>query len=557
MNELWPFVKLYRRHAGWLMLGILLSVITLLASVSLLSLSGWFITSTAIAGLTLATAQSFNFFTPGAGVRGFSITRTAARYGERLVSHDATFRLLSWLRGWFFRKLVPARMSQLNRYRKGDLLNRLVADIDSLDQLYLRMLSPLLSAVAVTALLTLFLWFFSTTIAGLVFAIAGIWILLVPLVFYGLGRTTGEQMGQYQGTLRQSVLDFLQGMAEQQIYGNEPAARQRVRDHENQLNNKQQTMAGIQGLGAALFIAGSGCSALVVLFVASGEYEAGLISGPVMAMMMFSVLAMFEALMPLPGAFQFLSHTAFAAKRLNEVVTEPDINTRVATDKDPVKGAVEFSGVCCGYEPHKPVLDHLSLTINPGEHIAIVGKTGCGKSTLIRLLSRELPVLTGSLTLDGEPVAGYPEQQLYNAITFIPQITHIFSGTLRENLQLADPQASDEVLLSVIAATGLDRLAASENDGKLLDLWVGAGGVQLSGGEQRRLAIARAILKPAPILVMDEPGEGLDEISERQLMDLVLFRYRSSTLIMITHKKTALGRMDKVYRMESGQLIRL
>ena len=554
MNELWPFIKLYRRHAGWLLLGVLLSVITLLASVSLLSLSGWFITSTAIAGLTLTAAQSFNFFTPGAGVRAFSITRTAARYGERLVSHDATFRLLSWLRGWFFRKLVPAKMSQLNQYRKGDLLNRLVADIDALDQLYLRMVSPLLSAIVVTGLLSLFLSFFSKTIAGLVFVIATAWILLIPILFYKSGRHAGEKMGRYQTSLRLSVLDYLQGMAESKIYGDEIAARQRITDQEYQLNNSQQSMAGVQGVGSALFIAGAGCSALAVLWFGSSEYEAGLISGPVMAMMMFSVLAMFEALMPLPAAFQFLSRTCFSAKRLNEIVTKSASEVANSVSDETVSGNIKFSGVSCGYESDHPVLNDLSLEIHSGEHIAVLGKTGCGKSTLIRLLSRELPILKGRVTLDDKPVSSFSERNLYNAITFVPQVTHVFSGTLRENLQLSASEASDDELMAVMQKTGLDRLAANENDSELPDLWIGAGGVQLSGGEQRRLAVARALLKPAPVLIMDEPGEGLDEISEQQLMSVILDEFKSSTLIMITHKKTALAEMDTVYRMESGEL---
>ena len=142
MHDLWLFLKLYRRHKGLLTLGMLLAVVTLVASLGLLTLSGWFITATSIAGLSVVTAKAFNFFTPGAGVRGFSILRTASRYFERMVSHNATFHLLAWLREWFFSQLLPLSLVKVGRYRKGDLLNRLVADVDALDQLYLRLLSP-------------------------------------------------------------------------------------------------------------------------------------------------------------------------------------------------------------------------------------------------------------------------------------------------------------------------------------------------------------------------------------------------------------------------------
>ena len=553
MRDLWPFIKLYRRHIGLLSLGALLAIVTLLASLSLLTLSGWFITATAVAGLSAATAMSFNFFTPGAGVRGFSIARTAARYGERLVSHDATFRLLSWLRGWFFRKLMPISMQQLGRYRKGDILDRLVADIDALDQLYLRLFSPLFSAIVVTGLLSLFLAFFSTTLATVVFAVMSSWILLMPFLFYRLGRKTGEALGVRQARLRQEVLDYLQGMAEQQIYGNDDSARESISSTERHLSQSQKTMAGLTGMGSALFIAGSGLAALLMLYLAAGEYQLEQISGPVMVMMVFTTLAAFEALMPLPAAFQFLSHTSAAAARLQEVVSSPVVPFS-HRDIEPVSGAIELVDISCGYESGELVVENLSLTIEQGQHIAILGRTGCGKSTLIKLLSRELSSSSGKVILGDKPIAEWSEQSLYSAITFVPQKTHVFSGSLRENLTIANPAASDVLLEQVIEHTGLNHLAANNEDGSLLDLWIGQGGVALSGGEQRRLAIARAILKPAAVLILDEPGEGLDVYSEKQLMGAVLESFKDSTVIMITHKKTVLEKMDQVYLMDNGQL---
>ena len=219
MRDLWLFLKLYRRHTGMLLLGILLAIVTLAASLGLLALSGWFITASSIAGLTVVSAKLFNFFTPGAGVRGFSILRTASRYFERLVSHDATFRLLAWLRDWFFSKLTPLSLEQISRYRKGDLLNRLVSDVDALDQLYLRLLSPIISALMISLLLAAFLAWFSPVLALFSLTVMVTWILLMPLLFYKLGSKTGVSLGNKQRDLRQLVLDHLQGMAEGLIYG--------------------------------------------------------------------------------------------------------------------------------------------------------------------------------------------------------------------------------------------------------------------------------------------------------------------------------------------------
>ncbi|USE39083.1 cysteine/glutathione ABC transporter ATP-binding protein/permease CydC [Endozoicomonas sp. SCSIO W0465] len=555
MNDLWPFLKLYRQHLVMLSLGVLLAIVTLLTSLSLLSLSGWFITATAIAGLTFTTAQSFNFFTPGAGVRGFSIARTAARYAERLVSHDATFRLLSGLRSWFFSKLIPVSQEQLGQYRKGELLDRLVADIDALDQLYLRLVSPLLSAVIVALLFSLFISFFSATVALAVLLVMMLWIVSVPLLFYVLGRRTGESMGVRQARLRQEVLDYLQGMAEQQIYGSDANSRATIAESEDQLVQDQSRMAVMEGLGSALFVSGSGAAALLVLYIASGEMSSGLFNGPVMVMMVFGMLASFEALMPLPVAFQFLGHTRHAASRLRRVVNLPVVVFPEKAAGDVLQGEIQFTDVSCGYSNEQPVINQLSLTIPAGSHVALLGKTGCGKSTLIKLLNRGLEPIDGQILLDGQVIQGFTEQALYRAITFVPQKTHVFSATFRENLLLAAPAASDEALLEAVKRSGLNRLAAArENHGDLLDIWLGQGGIALSGGEQRRLALARAMLKPAPILVMDEPGEGLDVHSEQTLMDTVFRQFKHSTIILITHKTTALERMGEVYRMENGCL---
>ena len=183
--------------------------------------------------------------------------------------------------------------------------------------------------------------------------------------------------------------------------------------------------------------------------------------------------------------------------------------------------------------------------MSQGQHIALLGKTGCGKSTLTRLLNRGLEPTQGAVLLDGRLVQSFTEKTLYRSITFVPQRTHVFSATLRDNLLLAAPGADDRQLMNVITKTGLDKLGAGSYQPRasLLDTWVGQGGVMLSGGEQRRLAVARALLKPAPVLIMDEPTEGLDTQSEQSLIDVVLTAFKESTVIMITHKKLMLGKM--------------
>ncbi|WP_257274683.1 MULTISPECIES: cysteine/glutathione ABC transporter ATP-binding protein/permease CydC [unclassified Endozoicomonas] len=562
MSDLLPYLKLYRRHWGALSVGMLLALATLLFSLGLLALSGWFITATALAGLTVVTAQTFDFFSPGAGVRGFSIGRTAARYFERLVSHDATFKLLAWLRSWFFEKLLPLSMTQLKRYRKAELLNRLVADVDALDQLYLRLFSPVTAAVLVVILLSLGLSFFSPVLGRGAILLMGVWLIVLPLMFYRLGYKSGRQQGKLMGELRQKVLDYLQGMAESRIYGSEVRMRERTDATEQHLHHTQKKMSRLEGLGGALMLAGAGISAVIMLYLAAGEYQQGVISGPVMVMSVFAVLAAFEALMPLPGAFQFLGNTQLAASRLTEILEEEAIEFGDKTLPDAFKGQIAFLDVYFQYpaaavsKTEGPmILDGISLDIPAGQHLALLGKTGCGKSTLIRILTRQLTGFEGRIEVGGIAINDYSEASLYQLLTVIPQQTHVFSSTLRQNLKMARPEAQDSELLETVKAVGLDRLAAAEGDHNLLDLWLGQGGVALSGGEQRRLAIARALLKKGEVLIMDEASEGLDPISEDHLMNQILDAYRDKTVIMITHKKAMLERMDRVIQMDGGRVV--
>lgn len=552
MVDLRYFLSAFRRHRGLLWLGVLLSIVTLLASVSLLMLSGWFITATALAGLTLATAQQFNFFTPGAGVRGFSILRTAARYGERLVSHDATFRVLAQLRLDYFAQLIPLPTEALSRFRKGELLNRIVTDIDALDQLYLRLFSPLLSALVVMVSTSVFLWFFSPQVAMVNLAIMALWMVLMPPLFFALGKTPGRAMGEHRSALRQQTLDYVSTLAEQQIYRSENSVRSGLHRSESALVRQQQAMANLQGVGAALVVVGSSLAAVGVLYLSAQQFHAGLLDGPQMAMMMFAVLASFEALMPLPLAFQFLNYTVLAAGRLRQQAQEPPVSfaqTSIAMQDS----SLSFSEVVAGYD-EVPVINGLNLHVKAGEKVALLGRTGCGKSTLLKLITRALAPKAGEVVLGGVPVEALSREALYQSFTLVTQQTDVFSATLRENLQLAAPNADDATLIAVIERTGLNQMAALKQTDlqQGLDLWLGHGGIKLSGGEQRRLAMARALLKPAPILLLDEPTEGLDPHSEQQLLDLLLDEYRDATVLMITHKTTALERMDRVVRMDAG-----
>ncbi len=551
MRELLPFLKLYRHHSLQMGLGIILALVTLVASVGLLTLSGWFITATAIAGLTLATAQAFNFFTPGAGVRGFSIVRTAGRYFERVVSHDATFKLLARLRVWFYGCVEPLAPAGLRRFRQADLLNRMVADIDALDNLYLRLLTPLICAIlGVVGLIVLASLFSPAAVVPLA-AILLPALLLLPVVFYRLGNRAGQAVTEAKGQLRTRLHDYVAGQAELLIFGAEPAYRAAVEDEEAQLIRQQSILARVNGFAVALVTVLAGATLVWLLWVTAAEVSMGALAGPIMAMLALATLAAFEAIMPLPAAFQVLGQVRRSAARLNEVTGQvPMVSFPSDRQEAPVVDGsgveVTVAGLCFHYPDMigKPVLNGFNLNVGAGERIAITGHTGCGKSTLLQLLSRDWNPDAGTIAIGDCPIERMSEATLRNAMAVMPQRIHVFSATLRDNLRIACEQASDERLMDVLRQVGLDRLTGGEND--LLDLWLGQGGVPLSGGEQRRLGLARVLLCDSPLILLDEPTEGLDPDTEDKILKVLDDTTRGKTLLMVTHRKAPLTLADRI-----------
>ncbi len=557
MSDLWPFLKLYRHQAGRLSLGMLLAFITLAASVSLLALSGWFITATALAGLSAEVARSFNFFTPGAGVRGFSIVRTAGRYADRLVSHDATFRLLAWLRSWFYERLLPYSAGELSRWRQGELLNRLVADIDALDQLYLRLLSPLLVALLGTVALGLLLSAFNDDIAVFVVSILTLLLILTPVVVYLTSRKPGQAMAWQQSEMRTRLLDYLGGQAEFLIFGAEQRYRDNLQQQEQLLLHSQRRMAFMAALSQSLLMLAAGLTVLLIMYMAGAAVQSNRIDGAVMSMMVLGTLATFEAFLMLPGAFRFLGHTQTSARRLREVIDEPskiifpDQNHSLP---DIQQGHVSLDNIWFRYPAGlEDTLKGLSLHVAPGEHVALLGRTGCGKSTLFRLLTRDWDPQRGVIRLDGNLLESYNECQLRKGMRVVPQKVHVFEGTLRDNLKIGDPDATDETLYKLLQDLELTHMAQSPD--VLLDIWLGSGGVRLSGGEARRLGVARALLQPAPLLLLDEPTEGLDTVTAAKVMTRILSAAEGRTLLLITHRRSGLEKMDRVIHMDGGVIL--
>ncbi|WMB73846.1 cysteine/glutathione ABC transporter ATP-binding protein/permease CydC [Shewanella oncorhynchi] len=560
MKVLIPFIRLFSRQ--WLMMsvGLLLTIITLMAGIGLLSLSGWFLSATAVAGLTIVTAQSFNFFTPAGGVRFLSIARTASRYGERLATHEATFKLLTELRVWAWRKLLPLSAKNLQGLRRGDMLNRLVADIDTLDHLYLRLLTPMAASLLMTGLLYLFLaWFDAKLALSLCLFLVAVW-LVMPLLFYRLGHAPSRTMLETKRHYRVQLLDMLQGQAELSLFGANDRFRQKLNDAEVALFRSQSAMANITALSQAMLILSTGSALIMMLYLAAQGVGDAVPPGPMFALMVFATMACVEMMMPIAGAFQHLSGCVLAATRINEITEQKaDIQFAVDTGLRAKSGALQIEDIHFGYRGDQNVLQGLSLEIKAGQKVALLGPTGCGKSSLLTLITREWQAQQGHIKLDGHALSEYSERGLRDAITVISQRIYLFAGTLRENLVLALPvtegekrTAHDARLIDVLQRVGLGALLTGD---KPLDMWIGEGGRQLSGGEQRRIGVARALLRDAPLLLLDEPTEGLDKRTEREILSLLFEFAQDKTLLMISHRLTAMAKMDQIHLLGQGKII--
>lgn len=553
MRALFPFLSLYRHHAGRLILGTILAITGLAMSIGLLSLSGWFLAASALVGSSLI----FNFFYPSSGVRGLAIGRTISRYFERLVTHDATFRVLANLRIAVFRKLIPLSPSGLSRYRHSELLNRLVADVDTLDTLYLNLLSPFVSAVMVILFMAISLSFISIPLTLLICGTLTALLLILPVVFYRLGQGVGKAVIQQRATYRSQFIEWISLNAEFLLFGVQTSATEKLKQTEKKWLAAQAKESRLGGVSNALILAVNGLLVTLVIVLAGNAIHAPSEENPeaLIALVAFCTLASLEILAPIGMAFLHLGQLVTAAERLNDITQQtPAVQFNahaVWQEIQPSQPLVSFDKVDFSYPSQsEQVLKEVSFQIIAGEKIAILGKTGSGKSTLFQLLNRHYEPTSGQIRLNSCNIDEYTEETLRAKLVTLSQRVHIFSSSLRENLQVGRADVADTECEQVLKQVGLSHLLETEG----LALWLGDGGRPLSGGEQRRLGLARVLLSHAPIVLLDEPTEGLDRETEQQILSLIFQHCESRTLLMITHRQQGLEQFDHLYRLDGGTL---
>jgi ATP-binding cassette subfamily C protein CydC len=554
MSDLLRLLRLFRPYLGWLLFGVFLSFITVLANVALMALSGWFITAMAIAGVA---GMSMNYFTPAALIRAAAIVRTAGRYVERLVTHEATFRLLAELRVWFYRKLEPLAPAGLEAYRSGDLLSRIRADIDTLDNVYLRLLVPVAVALLATLVFTAILLRYRPMLAvveGLLLLLAGVG---VPWLVNRLGHAAGRQKTEIAAQLRATLVTDVQGMGELLMY--DAAERHAAHIHalSQDLVQRQRVLSGLSGLSQGMLGLCANLAMWAMVVIAAPMVSVQTLAAPELTMLALFSLASFEAVMPLPLAMQTLGESLAAARRIFSLAdTRPAVTEPVEPLPIPQAFAYRLQHVRFRYQPGgAEVLRDVSLQLEPGRKLAVVGATGCGKSTLLSLMLGFREPCGGSLLLNEQPLGRYSGEALREHIAVLSQQTHLFNTTIRDNLLLARPDADQLAIERACEAASIHEFITAQPDG--YDTITGETGVRLSGGQARRVAIARVLLKNAPVLILDEPTEGVDPDTARHIMANIIAQVEAGrrSLLLVTHQLHGLQHMDEILVLVGGRVV--
>ncbi|KKN93084.1 hypothetical protein LCGC14_0201730 [marine sediment metagenome] len=543
MRELRPWIALLMHRRKRLMIGALLMFLTLASAVGLLSLSGWFITATAITGLIWATGTRFVFdvYVPGGGIRFFALARTVTRYLERVYNHDTVLRLLADLRGSHFSALTRLDGATLARWRASQWLNRLTADIDTLDTLYLRLMAPPVVALLGILLVGLLIAVFHASLAAILVTLllALLFTLTVGMAVW-CQRLSARRVERLDKLRSQSV-ELLQGLAELSAAGSLTWHQQRLLAASRAMLNEQQALQWRVALGQGLATLGVSGIMLAGLYGGMQAYQQELLSGPAVVLIVLALMAMSEGMASLPAAFAQTGATRAAAGRLNQQTV---LRSRLAESIEalpvPALHTLEWRGVQVGYTRLPPINLHLAA----GERLAIIGPSGCGKSTLAALAARLIDPDAGDVLAGGVTLRQFQLDEWRTQFGYLTQQTELLHDSVAANLLLARPDASGAELWEALELVELADTV--ESFPAKLATWVGESGRQLSGGQARRLALARVVLKNPPLVILDEPFSGLDEPTRRRIQANLDPWLAGRSVLMLGHDPNALPGADRV-----------
>lgn len=484
-------------------------------------------------------------------------SRAFSRYADRILSHDLTFGLLKDLRIRIYERLEPLVPAFLTRARSGDLLARMVGDVEELQNFYLRAISPVVVATIVSALTFVALYVFSPFLAFVTLGFLALAGIGTPLLVGALERGSGRRQAALRADLDARLVDGLWGMTDLVAFGRARRTREEVAKLGRRLGEEQSRAAFVTGLREGVHDFLTGLATWTVLVLAIPRVASGEIGGVYLALLALLVLGSFEAVRPLGEAFQSLGGSVAAGERLFEITDErPEVEDPAKPPPTPAGREFAFDAVTFRYdEESSPALEDISFILETGKKVAVVGPSGSGKSTLVSLILRFHDPERGRALLDGEDLRGYAQEEARTALSVAAQDAHLFDATLRENLLLAKPDATDAEIWTALKKSQLGGFVRDLSGG--LETRVGELGSRLSGGERRRLTVARAFLKNVPLLVLDEPTADLDARTERRLMDAVHKHVSADGrgLLLITHRLVRMEKLDEILVLDKGRMV--
>lgn len=551
-GTIWTLLGFLRPFAGQAALSVLVGAATIASSIALLGASAYLIAYAALRP-SIAVLQ-----VTIVGVRFFGISRALLRYLERLISHAVNFNVLAELRVWFYNRLEPLAPARLQHVHSADLLSRAIADIETLENFYVRAVSPPLVAVLVVAGVSIFAASYDPLL-GLFLASALLAAgLVLPVFVHRLARAPGEAFVERRARLNALLVDTIQGMPDLLAFGRAADQAGRIHAAGQGLNRSQARLTAAGALGNALGILAAGLALWGMLYLAIpmvGVAHSGF-DGIALAVLVLVTLASFEAVTPLTLATQHFSSSMQAARRLFSLVAQPPAVLPVPEPAEFPAGAFDLCihGLTFAYPAEETgALVDFNLDLPAGKRVALVGPSGAGKTTLFNLLMRFWEFEQGSIEVGGQDIHAYALEDLRARMALISQNTYLFAGTLRQNLLLANPGAPQAALDRAIQQAQLAGLVAQLPHG--LDTWVGEHGLQLSGGERQRLAVARALLREAPLLLLDEPTANLDAVTEQSLLMDLKQASAGRSVLAITHSLAGLQDYDEILVLSAGHVI--
>jgi ATP-binding cassette subfamily C protein CydC len=538
MRDLLTILRMWRGRAGWMAAGLALSLLALAAGLLMMALAGR-VTAAAVTAGVLVTPIL---------LRVSGVARVVLRYLERVITHEATFRALADLRVWFFTGIAARMAGGLGMAHSGDVLTRVVNDVESLDGLYSRILVPLAGAVLVLPVLFIVLALHSVILALGVAVLFIIAAFALPLFAARGTMQAGDRLARTLSGLRVSVLDAITGLREVRVFGAEGRMLANVQAREAGLLSAQREVARAARIASAVSFLCAQAAILAVLLVAGAPPPAAVAAA-------FLTIAGFEAIGGLPRAGALAGYAAAGARRVRVAAAAPMLSPDVAAPAPlPADTTLRFEGIRFRYAPDRaPVLDGLTMEIQPGSRVAILGPSGSGKSTLAALALRLQVPEEGRILLGGTDIADLKAEALRGRVALLSQATHLFDDTIRANLLLARPDADERALWAALDAAQMGDVVRTLPD--KLDTWVGEGGHRFSGGQGRRLALARVLLSPALVVILDEPCAGLDMETEQAFLATLNDLGRGRTFVLIAHRLLGIEKLDRIWRISGRHAV--